>query len=318
MKRLRWMMGLCTLALVGALAVPAAAQDQTFGLSAEDFALFSAAQTSITDDMAYTYISTFSVVQGSEQVMGWDVSGSGLFGPSGFSMINSGTISSGTQTQDAPLWLTVVGDSLYVSIDGEQWTGGTVEELTSQLGSALGPMMGMGMGGSGATTEDMTSQLMMQPGVMEAMMGLSSIDPESFISITRNEDFNNQASFSTVINLGDLASNEALAPLLGGFMGGAMGSGSTDMTDEQAAQMGAMVAGMLQNSTVTIDQFINIDTQMVESAQVTISLDIQGMATINLQLGVELASADGDVPEAPAEFAPFSESLGSLTGMMGG
>lgn len=315
MKTMRWLVLLCLLA-VAIVALPAAAQDSNpYGMSDSDWALFEAAQNPGEGQLAYEYASTLAV-SADGSTIGWDVTGSGLVGPNGFSMDNAGTVGmGGDSTSPAPLSLRVVGDSLFLSADGTQWFGGTMDELLQVFGSLAGGMVpGLDSAASGAASGDL-SGLMAQPGAMEAMMALGSLDPTTLVSISRLDDQEGLAHFQTYIDIGAALQEPSIQQ--------ALGSAATGGEAMSAADLEILVNG-LAGSYVQIDQFVDAEMQAVNTTLITIQINLPPTSaggqpgSINLTLDVSLSDAAGQSVEAPAQYTSFAEAVsGIMSGMMG-
>jgi hypothetical protein len=316
MKTMRWLVLLCLLA-VAVIALPAAAQDSNpYGMSDSDWALFEAAQNPGEGQLAYAYTSTLAIsADGSE--IGWDVTGSGLVGPNGFSMDNTGTVSMGAgSTSPAPLNMRVVGDSLFLGVEGMGWYGGTLDELLQIFGSLAGGMApGLDGAAEGAASGDL-SGLMAQPGAMEAMMAIGTMDPTTFVTISRLEDNEGLAHFQTYVDIGALLQDQSVQQALGSAT-------SANGAEMSAADMEMLVSG-LAGSYLQIDQYVDAEMQAVNNTDITIQINLPPTTaggkpgSISLTLGVSLSDAAGQSVEAPAEYTSFAEAIsGIMGGMMG-
>ncbi len=304
---------LFSLLAIVAVVFPVAAQDETFGLSANDWTLFQSSQ--VPENFAYDFTTQLGLDISNVDNMGWDFSGSGLVGSSSFSTAINGTLTSSGEDSPIAVQVRAVDGSLYLSPDGVEWWGGTEAEITEML-TSFGSMMGgsLPVNPMDIASGDM-SGLMSQPGVMEAIMGLSSIDPATFTTITRLADVNGNAHFQTTLDISALISSPALAPLIGTA---AMGSGA-QMTAEQSAQLSAAMAGMFSGSTITVDQYIDPATGEIQQITLTIAFAMNAgpdTAAIDLSFDILLSDADGATVEAPATFQSLNEGMNALTGGM--
>ncbi|MBW4439523.1 MAG: hypothetical protein KME04_20465 [Pleurocapsa minor GSE-CHR-MK-17-07R] len=324
MKSLRKFLlgGMAAAALV--LALPAAAQENTFGLSEADWALFTAAQGSAPESFSYEFASMLSLESPGAPPVAWDLTGSGLVLSDGFSMDVSGTLTTDTGDLPAALNVRVTDGGLYFSLDGTQWIGGTQEEITEMASGLAGSMLPVDpnalMNDPDAMNEAM-GELMAQPGMMEAFMGISTLDPNAYVSIVRNADDAGFAYFTTVLDLGGLISSPALTPLLVQAVSGTTGMDASTMTPEQIEQMGPMLAGMFAGSNVMVEQWVDASTGALARTQLNVFFNAnqgdQQLATVGLTFDIRLADAAGATIEAPAEFQPLSAAMGMLMGGMG-
>ncbi len=318
MKSLRLALLLCLLA-IAAVAFPAAAQEENpFGLSAEDWALYSGVQAPTS--AAYEFATQLAAVF-DETPLDWDMNGVGLFNSDAFELTLSGSLTADGSEAPLNLQLRAVDGSLYISPDGgESWFGGTMEEYEQML-SGFTSMMGseLPVDPDALASGDM-SGLMSQPGVMEAMMGLSSLDPSTFITIVRDADVDGNAHFVTTVDIAALAGSPELAPLIGSAAAGSMGTTATELTDEQAAQISAMLGEMFAGSTITVDQYLDPTSGQLHRLTLSINLNIPDAsgvsATMDLSFDLGFSDAGDATVEAPASFSPISEAMGAMMGGM--
>jgi len=320
MKSLRLALLLCVL-VIAAVAFPAAAQEEnTFGLSAEDWALFTGIQT--PESSAYEFASQLGMDVGGNTVS-WDLTGNGQFGDDLFALILDGSISA--EGSDTPLNLELRGvdGSLYISPDGgTNWFGGTQEEI-EQLLTGFTSMMGSSLP---VNPDDLASGdvsgLMSQPGVMEAVAGLSSLDPSTFITIVRDADVDGNAHFVTSVDIATLISSPELAPLIGSAAAGQMGTTATELTEEQAAQISAMMAQMFAGSTVVLDQYIDPMSGQLQGLNLAVTLNVPtedgASGAISLTFAFDFTGEAASTVTAPETFAPISEALSGMGAMAGG
>lgn len=317
MKSLRLALLLCLLA-IAAVVVPVSAQDNSFGLSAEDYALLTGVQA--PESAAYD-LSTAMGLDFDGTDVNFDLNGSGLFGGDLFSLILGGTISSDGSDTELNIELRAVDGSLYISPDGgENWFGGTMEEYEQMLSGFTSMMSGsLPVNPEDLASGDM-SALMSQPGVMEAMMAASSIDPSTFTTIVRDADVDGNAHFVTTVDIGALISSPELAPAIAAMAASTMGTTANDLTEEQLQQMSGMMAGMFQGSSVTVDQYIDPATGQLEGLTFALTFTIPNSSgaggTLNLNFDIAFSDAGGATVEAPASFEPISQVMGAMMGGM--
>lgn len=267
------------------LAVPAFAQDaQTFGLSDEDFQLFTAANALSTTQTSMTYdltvlLSVTGVPDGDIVI---DLAGTGALGGTDsplFQMDLEGTASvPGVGEAPVSLNVRVVDNVIYfrtTSADGADsgWQGSTLEDALSQASAASGmPVDPM------AAASDPTAALqglgLSEDQMNNAMMSLMTLDPAQYISISRGDDVEGLAVFLVEARLGDLIGSQEISGLVGGLMGG-MGGSTTETTPEQAAMAGQMITSMFADMQLTIGQTISAADSLVRGTafDFTMSLD---------------------------------------------
>lgn len=325
MKNVRGVLaGLFVLALLA--IIPAAfAQEDTLGLSADDYALWMAANAESTAQTSFNYEFTFNIAAaGTDEASAFagEITGMGAVGNGGFSMTTDGALQIGEQTIPTPLSVIQAGDSLYLNLGGT-WYGGTLDEITE-----------MGGGLAGALPVD-PNALAGDPALMNAAAGLGSLQPGDFLSASRLAD--TADGFAVIeLNIGieDLLASDAIAPLLGtavmGGMGGGMGAASPTPDPAQAAMAAQMMGSLFADATFTLTQTIDPATSLVQNTVLAFSLPLSQLmmmagqqapadAAITLDFDITLSSyGAADAVEAPAEFQPFSELMQGLGGMMGG
>lgn len=275
------------------------AQDQTFGLSESDYALYQAANANSAefDSLGYEFIASLNLSGAGEAPVTAVLNGSGVIGEDAgaplFSMVVTGELNSGTETLPADLEVRLVGDTLYFR-QGEEWTGSTLDSLIESFGAGLGGVIpGMEGGVDGAMEDPMGA---LPPEAMGAMMGLATLDPSEFVSISRTDD-GGMAVFTASIDVQAFLSSEEIAPLLGMGMAQGMGMGDTEMTEEEVQQMAMMVSMLFSDATVEVVQTVNPETELIERTVLTVDLSLAGMSEqpvdILLTFDIELAY---DVP----------------------
>ena len=318
MKSTRIVFLLCLLAILVAV-FPAAAQEETFGLSAEDFALMTGAQ--FPEDAAFNLATQFGLALDGDDYASWDFAGSGLFASDMFSLLLNGSITSAGSDTPLNIELRGVDGSLYISPDGgTNWFGGTAEEIEQML-SGCASSMGSDLP---VNPEDLASgdmsDLMAQPGVMEAIMAISSIDPTTFVTIVRDADVDGSAHFTTTVDIAALVASPELAPVIASAAAGSMDTTANDVTEEQLQQMSAMMASMFQDSSLVLDQYVNLATNEVSRLTLTLALTLPSESgtsnAINLTLDFGLSDIGDATVVAPESFEPISQAMGALMGGM--
>jgi hypothetical protein len=310
MKHFRLITVFLVLALLAALVPAGMAQDDTLGLSGEDFTFWTdaIAQSAESDNLAYNFTLDFNL-DAAPNSMAFSLDGEGVISESGlFSLNVTGDIPAGDNgaLQPVNFELRVVDDMIYVNL-GEGWQGGTAEEVVSGLGETFGGMTGLD---PEALAEGDMSGMMAMPGMMEGMAALGDLDINDYVTVERLDDADGQAHFSTEILVADLLSSDAFAGILGGAVAGQMGGGA-EMSDEQLQQMGAMVGMMFADVSLTYDQYISNETGLVERGVLVFDLPLSGAMTggedvnLNLNFDINLEYPESVDVTAPESFEPF-------------
>lgn len=297
MNRLRLVVLLGVLALIVALVPAAAAQDQTFGLTQEEFQALTTANANSTMATSYDYAFTMNLGSSTDGEL-IALSGSGAISE-GFSMMVTGTLGPAGESLPADLGLIVVGDSLYVQLQG-QWYGATGEELATQFGPMLGVDPSSIASGDLSGLGDMT-------GLGSMTSGLEDLDPADFLSITAAPD-GDTTVYTLNLDLAALLTNPDMQMLLGMAM---MSAGTGEMTDMPTA-------ADLEGATLTIAQTVNTSSLLVEQTVISAVIPAEG-DTATLTFDISLSNYNDAAPvQAPADAQPLSVMLEGLMGMMGG
>lgn len=325
MKNVRFLLVLVALL---AFVIPAFAQEE-FGLSADDAALFAAANENSAAATSLTY-STDALISlsgtGADNDLTIDVNASGVIGEGAFSMVVTGELTAAGETTPADLEVRVTGDTGYVGLMG-QWFSITPDDLTDLSG----------MAGSMLPVDPTTMMQGGDAGMGDMMGAMADMDPTEFVSMARLDDADGLAHFQTSLDYGVIMQNPGFQQIfMSAFMMG-MQSGSTGgaaaMSPEQMQQMGGMMmeqmAPMFENAVFTFDQYVNTDSQLVERSVLTIELPIGAiaaqsdptMADANLSVVLDITlSGYGEAVsvEAPAESQPLMQLFGAMMGGMQG
>lgn len=316
MNRLRILLLLAVLALIVALVPAASAQDQTFGLTQEEYDALVAANDNTASATSYDYnlALNLNLAAAGEAVVA-DLQGTGSVNE-GFSIALTGTVSAEGDSMPIQLDVMYVGDALYVSMDGgATWYGSTAEELGQMVTGMAGGMLPVDP--SELATGDLTGM-----GDMSNMLsGLENLDPSQFISIKAAAD-GSTTVYTLTLDLGTMLNTPEISGLLGAAMAssGSMGTMSATPSPQEAAMMGQMIGSMFATATATVTQTIDTAAQLVSSTVVNLSIPMDAMGSagdaIALSLDLSYSNYNAAAPiVAPASFEPLSTLLG---GMMGG
>ena len=290
MNRLRLIVLFGVLALIVALVPAAAAQDQTFGLTQEEFQALTTANANSTMAASYDYAFTMGLSSMTDgDVMA--LTGSGAISD-GFSMDLTGTLGPAGESMPVAMGLIVVDDSLYVSLDGTTWYGATGDELVQQFGTMLpvspddvagGDLSALGLG-------DMSS--------------LENLNPADFISITAAPD-GSTTVYTLTVDLAAVLTNPDMQMLLGMAM---MSAGTGDMTEMPTA-------ADLEGATLTITQTVDTAAELVQQTAIKAVIPAEG-DTATLTFDISLSNyGDAAAVTAPANSQPLMQLI---QGMMGG
>ena len=290
MNRLRLIVLFGVLALIVALVPAAAAQDQTFGLTQEEFQALTTANANSTMAASYDYAFTLGLSSMTDgDVMA--LTGSGAISD-GFSMDLTGTLGPAGESMPVAMGLIVVDDSLYVSLDGTTWYGATGDELVQQFGTMLpvspddvagGDLSALGLG-------DMSS--------------LENLNPADFISITAAPD-GSTTVYTLTVDLAAVLTNPDMQMLLGMAM---MSAGTGDMTEMPTA-------ADLEGATLTITQTVDTAAELVQQTAIKAVIPAEG-DTATLTFDISLSNyGDAAAVTAPANSQPLMQLI---QGMMGG
>jgi hypothetical protein len=326
MTRIRTLLLLSVVALLVALVPAAAAQDQTFGLSADDYALLTAANNNSSTASSYDYAFTLTAdLSSSGDAVNIALDGSGSFSE-GFSMDVNGSIKASGETQPAQVSLRVVGDSLFISLDnGETWYGSTVDELTSMGGAMLGGALPVDP--EELASGDISGLEAQVGGLGDVMTGLDNLDAASFISMASAPADGGLVQFAINLDLAGLLNSPEMSQLLGAALMGAGGMGDMGATaptpsPEELQMMGSMVGSMFSTATATLTQLVDPASQTVTQTTLAFALPLDMMGTagdgVNLVFDISLSNyGSAAAVQAPASFEPLEEALSGMMGMMG-
>ncbi len=319
MNKFRLSFAFLLLALV-LVAVPAAfAQDETLGLSQSDYDLWQSGWANLegVTSASYDFTASFSAAGLGDTDASANLTGSGVLSTSGdnplFQLDLTGSVGDTNQMTDVTLGVRVVDGYIYYN-DGSGWKGETLDSAMSTATSMFD--MGMASAGTDATVDPSQlasgdlSGLADMAGMGDAMSSLSALNPADFVSVVRS-DVDGEALFTLSVDLGKLLSSPALAPMLAGAMGG---GSSSDMTDAQMQQMGAMLGGMFSTATINVGQYVDTSTSTLNrmALDVNIPLDVVspgGVVKVSFDLGLSGINEPVSV-EAPADAVMMDAAAG--------
>lgn len=247
MSKLRFMLVL--LALL-AFAVPAAfAQEETFGLSAEDFARLGAAiaqSGEAADSLGFNFTVNFAVEGesgGSAALNGTAVVGSNEGGP--VAQIN---LTGEADGEPIALDVIVIDNIIYVN-NGDGWQGESADELLAGF-SSLSPVP-LDSIASGDVAQDPAAM----QGLSDMMTAIGDINPADLITMTNAGTEGDSTHFVIDVGIQKFLSSPAFTKLLSA---GAAMSGD-ESASAQVEGMGQMIGMMLQDTTLAINYYVGSD-----------------------------------------------------------
>jgi len=311
--------------VVGAL--PALAQDGANplcnGLADADCQLMMAGQASwdgVTSFSVPSYTLDFSMNTGEDEVA-VSATGSGEFVlPMGEDLstlmihlfVDNGSMTENGDTQTASFEMIVLDGMAYINYDGE-WYGDTMSEQDMADFASMGSIADMGsMGDMGGM--DMTGVVTTTRAADRDMMGQSV------------------AVFSTTVDINQLLMVVLSSPAIGDIMGQAMGGDTTGMeamSPEEMQMVGAMLAPMLGDTSLSFEQWIGADDMMLHGVALDANLHVDmsmfspdsAPITGGLHMEIELGNFNESFSvTAPENYKPADEvdmDLGSITSDLG-
>ncbi len=286
--RNRVVLAAVALAAVFALVFGVAAQDGTFGLSEDDFAAWTQANTMSSmsaSELGYDFTTTANINADGDTV-NIDLTGTGFITADGFTMNVTGSLTDGVEDIPAQLDVIVAGDVVYFNV-GMGWVEVTEESLESTADAGVVP------GLSGDLLEDPTSAL--PPEFMDAAMGLASVDFTQYVNIAREGD-----AFTISLLLEQLLADPAVQEAL-----------AANPDTAQVAMMAPMIlAGSNFSATQTVGESGMVDSTSVDVVlgSADLGFDVDFNFTVNLDYDATTAI------EAPADAVPLEEFINGLMG----
>jgi len=303
MKKFRLSVALLVLALVLAI-VPAVLAQDTLGASQGDFDLWTSANAAFSTVSTVSYDFTAKVAAtgvGSSNVTA-DLKGTGVIDATDkskpvFQLDVTGSVVQGTDTTNVNVGVRIVDGIIYYN-DGTGWKGEKLDAIASSLSSGLGSTSGLPVNPTDLSSGNLSS-LESNPEAAAAMQALSQLKPSDFLSLVRTDN-GGTAQFTLKVDVAKLLASPALTSLFSG-MAGAMGGASSGgaaatapaMTDAQMQQMQAMVGAMFSTATVTLDQYVDTASKMVQRTVLTVALPLDSMvgpgAAVNVSFDINLS-----------------------------
>ncbi|MFN8531864.1 MAG: hypothetical protein U0670_24935 [Anaerolineae bacterium] len=320
-------------ALLMLTALPALAQNTTFGLSADDFALWtsanaaSAAETQMAFDFTLAFSASDAGVSSSANLNG---TGALDTEAQAFQLAVTGTANADSVETPLNIEIRVVDGNFYLNAtdpgtgQSTGWIGDSIASLSSMAGAASG----LQVGGlpvdpnalNGTSSADMAA----------LTAAFANIDASEFIAIARAADEKigsvDVAHFVMDLSLDNLFQSSGMTQIMQAAMQSASASGSTGgMSAAQMTAMLPMLSTMMQDSTVTLEQYVALNSSLVERAVLTLNLNINaaalgqtsgGNGTVSLVFDVNLSNY-GEPPNIQVPEGAQMGALASLGSSMG-
>ncbi|RMF80241.1 MAG: hypothetical protein D6737_08635 [Chloroflexi bacterium] len=274
---------LLSLALL--LAIPSSfAQGQTFGLSDSDFQLFS--NFDVAD--SFRFDGSLSLLVSAEgETMSLDITATGLLDVNNeaFQIDVNGSITEDGVTSPIDAEIRVVGETLYaIATDpdtGESsgWRSTPVDEVFNA--ADLGPLGGAVPGGGDSGGDVFGSGDVDLEGLSGALDALSTVDPSTFINITRLGDENiggvNSAHFNANFDLIAFLNSPALTAIINAA--GATGAlDDTGIPPEQIQAFVPLLGLLLQDVTIQLDTFVSPDDSLLRGLGAVFNITVDPSA----------------------------------------
>jgi len=242
------------LALCIVVPLSAAQDGSTFGLSQEDFTVWSNANANSASATSAQFSFTLTgSATGGDAPVSWNITGTGLYGTENesplFQLTLGGSATNGGETTPIDLEIRMIGTTIYFNgpgITGGDWWFLSSEEATGMAGMMSGgmPMNPASIMGSLGDREEMS----------EGMQMLSDMRAGSYVSIVRNGN-----QFTITPDIAGFVGSEGFQQLM--LTAAESNADSMDMTPEEMQQAASMMGSAI-DPTVTIDQYVSDDNKI--------------------------------------------------------
>jgi hypothetical protein len=270
--------------LILVMLTPAASAQETFGLSAEDFELFTNANAASAATSSYDF--TFTLTANTQGIPGNDINatlnGTGTIFSApepALSLAVTGT-AVGSDGTNLPLdaQLRLVGDVIYLNIvdptNGEStgWVGQTLEEAGAAFTQGFNSTAPFALD-SGVLSGDTSSLGDLTP----LITALSEVNAADFIAMqrvgTENIDGVETVHFTTTLDVVTFLRSDAFEQILEAAMTLNPDS-SQSLSQAQIAGMSAMMGVAFEGTTLTFDQYIDEQDMQVRRAVLDLNLAV--------------------------------------------
>lgn len=308
----------CLLLLMLVAAPLTLAQDQTFGLSADDYALFTSPNMN-AKSLGFDFAVNLNVTGAPDGDVVVDLSGSGLFGEGTNSAVVGSLTLTGTANasgNEIPVnfEMRIVDGIIYVNLgDGNGWQGQSLDDFMSQLGS-LSPLPVNPMDLASGNLSDNPEAAQAMGSIMSAFQ---DFDPATLISMSRLDDMNGQAHFQVNVDLQSFLASDTFNQL--------MGAAGDISGDDSVSSMGPMIAMLFKDINLSWDEFIEMETKLIRQGVLNFGLTVdpsamgqQDAKPVTAAFKLDLNNIQYDVPvEVTAPEGATMSSSSTSTGAAG-
>lgn len=286
MNRVRFLL---VLSVLFCFALPTFAQDfdANFGLSDADMQLFTAANMNFMSFSSADYDLVLDVYSAADD-MEVQITGSGIIDiTNGAFSLDIADATQAGQSMPLNLGLKVIGETIYLNIDGTSWYSITGEEITELAGSGMLPV----------DPEELSSGDLSSLGdVGNLGSEFGDLNPNDIIQITRNADVDGFAHFTLNVDLQTILENEEFRAAF------------------EESNTSGMDISEFSNMVIQFDEYINLSTNTVERFAFAFEVPDQ----VSMALDITLSSfGNTEAIVAPADAQPFQQFLQMLMGGMG-
>lgn len=321
MKHIRLALLVMLLCLL-AVAIPAGLAQDIPGLSAADAEVLTTAieNSSEADSFSFTYSGEFSVT--GEDGLTATFSGEGQASDAGFRLTLAGSATVEGDPQPFDFELRGIDEAVYIGFGG-MWLSATQSDIEA-LGEQFGGMLPVNP--TDMSDPQAMQDMMQQPGMMEAMTALATLDPADFTNVVRTDE-GGSAVFTTTVDFAMLSQNEGVQALIGIIVQQAQAQ-AQDGDAPSEAEIAALREGIpqiLAGTTLDIKQSVDQEMQMINGFGLALTTTVDPAAfgdnapaaTIAVSFDVEIGGYNEAYEFAvPPNAQPLSEMLGMMMGGM--
>lgn len=277
-RKSRLMLIFAVFIMLLAVVAPTFAQEETFGLSSDDFALFTSAngQSMMFNSIGFDYVFDMTVagVPGSEVTIKLNGTGAVDTASGAVQFTISGNANTGDGDTPVSVEIRIVDENIYINMgDGGGWVGMPLEDAMNSFSSGMGEMLPVDP--VELASGDMSSNPEAMQALGSVMEAFGSMNAADYIALSRGADETvmamNAARFTINLDIAKFLSSDAFTQLLaaGGAMAGEEATGGMDM-----AQMAPMIGMMFQDTTFTFDQYIGTGDNLTHRGVLNFALNI--------------------------------------------